>query len=227
MTVDQVYDTVSSILAEQQRGRLTSDDFNNIVNLAQDKLLQFYVEFMETNQEYMDALSPFIKEETISLVSGSYPLQVDFRAETRGSRYVYSYNPTGGGNAEKKEIRTIFLRQSQVDATVNSPIRGANFAKERLYHTIRAGQIYLYPSDLTGQFIHKYVRNPVKINYAVTQDITNNVENFDAAGSTNPEWLDRDFDNLVDLTLFLTGASIRANSLVQTILAQSALKEAI
>lgn len=224
MDTEKLYQTVQTLSTESQRGHFGNDDFNRIQNLAQSKLMDYYVKQLEQTGTVIDSLSPFITESILSLSNGAYPVQQDFRSDVRGSRYQYSENPDSSGPVQILEKPADYIRPSQIKDIVDCPIRGANFAKGRLYYTIEAGQIKLYPTTLTGKFIHKYVRNPNEIVRATTPDTVNQVENYDAGSSIHPEWLDKDFDNMVDLCLWLTGMTVRSNPIVQQIIASANLQ---
>lgn len=216
MTIDQIYDAIQDIGRYTESGYLANDEFNRAVNLAQVNLLEYYTRDFEIVHLYMDSLFPFITTSLLSGAAGVFDIPADFRNDIRQGQYVETVNDPDCEDEPSEVVYSVrYIKAGSVNLIRGSAIRGADTAKRRYRYYYEDGKVKLLPEGLPGGFRLKYVRTPATIARAVTLDAVNKVENYDAGSSVHPEWLDKDLDNMVDLTLLFLGIEVRESDLVQ------------
>jgi hypothetical protein len=199
MTVGEIYDSVSELGKFNESGHLPNDTFNNFVNLAQQCLIDYYLDQLDKTHEISDSLSTFVKSVDLTSSTGKYDKPSDFYYDLQEVYFIISKNSTVKTEEPTRENKLARFLESNIGMTLENSIRGPSLAKGKLRYYYESNQIVTAP--LHTAIKYRYVREPVEIVRAVTQNVIDFVEDYDDAGSTHPEWVERDKDNLVDLVL--------------------------
>ena len=87
MTVDQIYNLISTLAVTTESAYIANEEFNRVANLAQDNLLEYYTKDLGQAHTSLDSLIPFIVTNTLTGSGGIYDAPADFRNDLREGLY--------------------------------------------------------------------------------------------------------------------------------------------
>lgn len=210
ISVQNLYLKVEDTLAKNQAGNFGNDEFNLIVNMAQDDLMDFFLSMDGSSQQVHDALQPFIKKYQIA-IANTVALPADYRSK-RNARV--RLNLEVNGTATFPWFPCDFLQTDEDFDTLASPIRGPSIANEQFLYKIDSGGISIFPENLTGLFEMSYIRNPLAASRAVTIDVPTETEVYNAGATVNLEWNSQQFNMFHDIICFYMSVVIRESEVI-------------
>lgn len=218
INVANIFNSVSDLSRKKDAGYTSFEEFNRHLNAAQNVLLRYYYKLFEEAQIVVDSVFPFIVESQLQIEPNAFVLMpADYRYRLEVG-YLEIFNPSCDSPTGQPEIKPKpmqYLVANEVMETLASPIRRPSKEKGIYKHSFSNNVMNVYPKDLTGYVNFKYLRDPRPAKYAVTIDVVNRIEVYDPLTSVDPEWLEQDADNLVDLILMYMGLAIRENAIIQ------------
>jgi hypothetical protein len=213
-----LFDRVASLSKKDKAGYMSAQEFTDDVNQAQDLLYQFYYEQFEERQLIVDGLMPFLKEVTLPINSGYVDFPADYRHRIQ-IQYNKSFNEGCHPNAPTVGPYPMdYINANEEAYNESSAIRKGSTTKNTYYHTFINQKIRVLPRNLLGTVELKYLIKPPAALYAVTIDVTNQEENFDAANSIDLIWNNQDANNLVDIILVFKSIQTRESALVEWVI---------
>jgi len=225
MTVDEIYDSVSELAKFNESGHFPNDTFNKFVNLAQQCLIDYYIDIFERTHEISDSIGTFVKSADLVSSNGIYPKPSDFYYDIQELYFITVKNGLNKGDDPIREDLPARFLKSNKWMTINNSVRGPNLDKGRVFYHYEQDQIQTVP--LHSPVKYSYLRMPVTIFRNVVQNTTDFVENYEPTGSVHPEWIERNKDDLIDLTLMYLGLSVRENAIVNWIKMKNTTQETI
>jgi hypothetical protein len=212
VNVNDVYKLVQFITNKQQKGDVSPERFNLVINQAQLSFLDFLLgEFQQyqygrpvakvefgQNQTVRQRLSPVIYGYNLSIDStGFSPYPSDFQqVDAIWSFYGYQ--------------RVRFVQQDYLYSYYNSKIDP--IATNPIYLIEDVG-FRFYPSNY-GAAKLSYVRTPSQIVWGYTLD-GNSRPVYDAATSVNPVWQDVDMLEIISRALQMIGVNLQSAQITQ------------
>lgn len=193
IAVQTLYQECQDLLKTFQGGYLSNDEFNRLVNQAQNYLFKTLLEDSSVDRYTNESLSPFRKEATIAKSSGIYTTPTDF-AEIRevAVEFILSSGET--------EYRPCYLI-TDLGLTLTSPIRKPT--KVTFGYT-KDANFKVYPSSNVRMFL-KYFSTPIQAERKVTY--SGDQELYTATGTVNLEWNETDKSMVLDMMLFYAGVA--------------------
>lgn len=218
--VDNLRTLVNQDLSRKDHagGFMSSDEFNRLMNLAQNILFDFFFSKRD-EQEARNALSPFYRE--VRLLASDdrnftlptdYNEKLDLWVATRENCDFDAYIPI--------EIPA----RNELSRTLSSPVRGPDLNKEVVVGRLNETQLRLWPDIIDPYTVHlSYYIIPPEAERAYTVNPTTDEEELDAANTVNLIWSSDQLPEFVDLMLLFKGLSLRASSLIQWVQAKNVL----
>jgi len=208
LTIGTVYKIIQYIIAKNQDGYLSPDEFNLVINQAQTSFMNYLLgEFQQyqpqrpsarvaysQNQDTRQRLIPFIKETVLDIDSSgfsNYP--VDYQ-ETDAMLSLYGFN------------RIRFIQQDSQFSYINSVIDP--IATNPLF-LIKQEGFQFYPTDLYRVNL-SYVGTPQELFWANINNMYG-IPIWDQANSTDPAWFDIDCLEIIARALRMVGVNLQAN----------------
>ena len=195
IAVQTLYQECQDLLRTFQGGYLSNDEFNRLVNQAQNYLFKTLLEDSSVDRYTNESLSPFRKEATVTKSSGAYTTPTDF-AEIRevAVEFILSSGET--------EYRPCYLI-TDLGLTMTSPIRKPT--KVTFGYT-KDVNFKIYPSSNVKMFL-KYFSKPVQAERKVTYPDDSDDEVYNPTGTVNLEWNETDKSMVLDMMLFYAGVA--------------------
>ncbi len=191
--VQTLYQECQDLLRTFQGGYLSNDEFNRLVNQAQNYLFKTLLEDTSVDRYTNESLSPFRKEATITKSSGIYTTPTDF-AEIREVAVEFVL-PSG-----ETEYRPCYLI-TDLGLTLTSPIRKPT---KKTFGYTKDVNFKIYPSSNVKMFL-KYFSKPVQTERKVTYSGDDEV--YNPTGTVNLEWNETDKSMVLDMMLFYAGVA--------------------
>lgn len=191
--VQTLYQECQDLLRTFQGGYLSNDEFNRLVNQAQNYLFKTLLEDSSVDRYTNESLSPFRKEATVTKSSGLYTTPTDF-AEIR--EVAVEFILTSG----ETEYRPCYLI-TDLGLTMTSPVRKPT--KVTFGYT-KDVNFKIYPSSNVKMFL-KYFSKPVQAERKVTY--SGDDELYTSTGTVNLEWNETDKSMVLDMMLFYAGVA--------------------
>ena len=193
IAVQTLYQECQDLLRTFQGGYLSNDEFNRLVNQAQNYLFKTLLEDSSVDRYINESLSPFRKEATVTKSSGIYTTPTDF-AEIRevAVEFILSSGET--------EYRPCYLI-TDLGLTLTSPIRKPT--KVTFGYT-KDVNFKIYPSSNVRMLL-KYFSKPVQAERKVTY--SDDDETYTPTGTVNLEWNETDKSMVLDMMLFYAGVA--------------------
>ena len=214
MLIDNIFTRVHSDLVKKGKGGYASnDEFNRDFNDVQNKLLTYYVRMFEQHREVTDATVPLRKRLSIPVKNGIVELPEDYR-HLISLDYRFIEQAECGDITTDTTIPCLFLPELERALTLTSATRGPSLSKKVMYHTMENGKVQIHPSVTGNVNMSYFIQAPVATR-AVTVDLVNIQENYDAANTVDPVWPDQEEVNLIALMLFYKGIEIKDNDIIQ------------
>ena len=200
--INNLYEITNQTLTKDfQSGYTNSAEFNSLVELAQNVLLDFYQSMYSAALKIDDVVSPFIVEKYYTTADGfKNPLPDDYRYHVSASYYAW-INDCGN---TKRELRGVINNSSpeQIEGLL------LNGVKRRA-----AWYVVINTGNLEKKL--KYIKNPTTAIRAVTIDTDTRQEIYDSANSIDLEWDNNVLNDFVTLLLFYKGIELEHNRLIQ------------
>ena len=211
ISVDTVYKTVLSILNKEQRGYMTPDEFNKIVNHVQLEIFEKYFEDLnqivrqpQNDADYADRLDYL--EEKIALhnttVTATGAAGSSFALTGLHILGTIAYNGSEVQRVSKKEFYNI-NKSPLTKPTEAYPI-----------YTLDGAAITVYPSTIVPTSLQvSYIQKPTEAEWKFTVDQNTGV--FIEASSVNIDLHDSEQSEVILKVLMYAGVVIKDMEIVQ------------
>jgi hypothetical protein len=206
MNINEVYKIVSYLVDKYQGTYLSPDDFNMVINMAQRQYLNYMTEDgsghkgMQMGRKIgtlittpvVESLSKFMTETTLTVTSqiATQPANLYATVSVRTSD-------------DTKIVRRI--TSDKLANYLSDPIDPPTIT-EPIY--IEIGDTYkVYPNTVTTIKVG-YIRVPVDMKWAYTGNLV-----YDQANSVQPEWNDKDMEDIIYRAIGIIGINLKDNDL--------------
>jgi hypothetical protein len=211
VNVNDVYQIVLYAINKNQNGYLDSDEFNRLINLAQNSYVSFLLGSLQTyqagrpiakvelgqNSVVRQRLSPVIYGYILNVdVNGNSPYPLDY-FQTDSMWSIYGY----------KRIR--YVDQDRWFSTYNSVIDP--IANYPIYMLKDTG--FEFAPTTIGQAKMSYVRNPPPIQWGFDLDV-NGRRVYSPANSNDPIWDEISILEIIVRCLSLVGLNLQINQVM-------------
>jgi hypothetical protein len=213
MTVDTVYKIMQFAVNKNQNGYLTPDQFNLIINQAQNSYMawllgetqQFQYQVGQPRVQYSisentrQKIQPFINTVTLSVSSGFSAYPIDYQVTDTMT------NSNGIDRIRYAANNKLFsFLKSKIDPVATNPV----------YSLGKTG-FNFYPSTLSSAIL-SYISVPTQIVWAYTLDVNGRpVYNPATPPSVNPKWYDSDMLEIIVRALRLVGVNLKDGEVSQ------------
>lgn len=214
--VQTLFLNVNNDLAIKGKGGYASnEEYNRSLRLAQLDIFEIMCRSLEIRGEISESLQPFLREVFLAqaTTTGNVLLPDDYGRKLEvGCRRSVS---VPGGEPKVSFLPCEHLGHAEVYETLVSSVRKPDAEKGLFYYsTPLPGMIRLYPNGL-GDCYLKYLALPPVATRAVTLDIVNDQENYNAGDSTQLQWHEKDLPLFVEILCFYKGVQVKSPELVQ------------
>jgi hypothetical protein len=211
ISVNTVYKTVLSILNKEQRGYMTPDEFNKIVNHVQLEIFEKYFEDLnqmvrqpQNDADYADRLDYL--EEKIAIhnttASGTGATGSSFALTGLHILGTISYNGSEAQRVSKKEFYNI-NKSPLTKPTEGYPI-----------YTLDSGAITVYPKTIANTNLEvSFIQKPTEAAWKFTVDTNTGV--FIESGSIDIDLHDSEQSEVILKVLMYAGVVIKDMEIVQ------------
>ena len=211
ISVNTVYKTVLSILNKEQRGYMTPDEFNKIVNHVQLEIFEKYFEDLnqmvrqpQNDADYADRLDYL--EEKIAIhnktASGTGTAGSSFALSGLHILGTISYNGSEAQRVSKKEFYNI-NKSPLTKPTEGYPI-----------YTLDEGKITVYPKTIDNEILEvSFIQKPTEAAWKFTVDANTGV--FMESNSVNIDLHDSEQSEVILKVLMYAGVVIKDMEIVQ------------
>jgi hypothetical protein len=221
VSVQYIYDRVSSLIKKDQAGYMTTPSFNLDIKAANDVLLEYYYVIYEQTKKIANALTPFVIEVPLTnsgqtQFSSIFDYPTDFYHETE-LKFIKTINSECSEPISTMETID-YLQDNEEGYTLSSPIRRPRITdNETIVRWNRKNnKIHAYPVQVK-EIILKYIRKPVVPIYSTTPTATptGTFEVFSPPPiSVDFEWGDQEAENIIDLILLYQGMQLRETAII-------------
>jgi hypothetical protein len=212
MNINEVYKLVSYLVDKYQGTYLSPDDFNAVINMAQNQYLSFLTDDtgtvgrnpknpvgMSTSAIVADTLSGFLTESTVTVTSQLGPKPADMYK-------TVAVRTTDDNYAVR------FVASDRVASYVDNAI-DAPTTTEPIYYEI--GSNYkVFPSSL-GSIKVSYIRNPQTLKWAYTGGLIYDAANSVPANNAALEWGDVDVYEIIYRAIGIIGINLKDGDLMR------------
>tara|TARA_R110001606_G_scaffold314703_1_gene461523 strand:+ start:57 stop:743 length:687 start_codon:yes stop_codon:yes gene_type:complete len=211
ISVNTVYKTVLSILNKEQRGYMTPDEFNKIVNHVQLEIFEKYFEDLnqmvrqpQNDADYADRLDYL--EEKIAIHNTTAPGTGNpgnsFALAGLHILGTISYNGSEAQRVSKKEFYNI-NKSPLTKPTEGYPI-----------YTLDSGEITVYPKTIVNTSLEvSFIQKPTEAAWKFTVDANTGV--FIESNSANIDLHDSEQSEVILKVLMYAGVVIKDMEIVQ------------
>lgn len=212
MTIDEVYKLIQFIVKKEQQGYLTPDEFNSVINAAQNEFLSLLIGQVQSyqpgranprlawseNESVRQKLTPLIKEANLSIDnSGFSGYPTDYQQADA------MFNPYG----------IYRIRFAQQDSLFNYYRSAIDPVETNPFYLIKSNGFQFYPTTL-GYARLSYVSTPNQLTWAYVTNVYG-LPIWDAGNSVNPQWYDVDMMDIIARALRIIGVSLQSNDVSQ------------
>jgi ribosomal protein L20A (L18A) len=212
MNINEVYKIVSYLVDKYQGTYLSPDDFNMVINMAQNQYLSFLTDDtgspnrnpknpvgMSTSAIIADTLSGFLTE---SIVAVSSQLAV----KPANMYKTVAVRTTDDNYAMR------FISSDKVASFIDNAIDPPS-ATEPVYYEI--GSNYkIYPSSVSSIKV-SYIKNPQTLKWAYTGALIYDAANSVPANNAALEWGDTDVYEIIYRTVGIIGINLKDGDLMR------------
>ena len=219
--VDRLRTIVNTDLARKDHagGFMSSDEFNRLVNVAQEMLFDYFFE-REDEQMVRDALSPFYRTKRLPSTDGhSFTLPSDYNKKL--DIWV--------GNLSSCADNTLYIpveipARNELSRTLSSPVRGPSLAREVVVGRLKESVLDIWPNIVSPYTLNiaYYIGLPQALR-AYTVNPTTDEEELDAANTVNLAWRDDQIVDFIDVLLLFKGMTLRSSSFLEWVQAKKVL----
>lgn len=212
MTIDKVYKIVSYLVDKYQGTYLSPDDFNMVINMAQNQYLSFLTDDtggpnrnpknpvgMSTSAIIADTLSSFLTESTLTITSQTASKPANLY-KTVAIRTVDDDYP----------VR--YVSEDKVSSFVGNAI-DAPSNTEPIYYEIGTNYKF-YPSTLSTAKL-SYIRNASELKWAYTGALVYDPANSLPVSNGDIEWGDSDLYEIIYRAIGIIGINLKDGDLVR------------
>ena len=212
MNINEVYKLVSYLVDKYQGTYLSPDDFNMVVNMAQNQYLSFLTDDtgapnrnpknpvgMSVSAIVADTLSGFLTESTVAVASqlGAKPADLYKTVAIRTTDDDYSVR---------------FVASDRVASYIGNAI-DAPTTTEPIYYEL--GSNYkVYPNTVTSIKV-SYIRNPQTLKWAYTGSLVYDAANSVPANNAALEWGDTDVYEIIYRAVGIIGIKLKDGDLMR------------
>lgn len=207
IAVQDLYLRVQDTLVKNQSGYFSNDEFNRLVNVAQNDLMLFYAP--ADGQRAHDALRPFITDYQV-VASPTIALPGNYRYKLNARCRI---GEQVGATAQFNWYQADFLETDEDFDELQSPIRKPSIANRTFAYRITSAGILLFPT-FSGLFELSYIRRPFSAIRAVTVDTLNDIEVYDSVNTDDLEWNEEQVNEFHDAICFYMSIQIRESEIV-------------
>lgn len=215
MNINEVYKLVSYLVDKYQGTYLSPDEFNQVINMAQQQYLSSLTEGtgqptrssttpsgLSTSAVVAEKLSTFLTETTLTITSqvSAKPANLYKTVAIRSTDDDYSVRYVN-------EDRVASYVGNAIDAPTNT---------EPIYYEI-GGNYKFYPSTLATAKL-TYIRNPQELKWAYTGALVYDTVNSVPAANADLEWSDEDINEIVYRSIGIIGINLKDGDLVRAAL---------
>jgi hypothetical protein len=212
MNINEVYKIVSYLVDKYQGTYLSPDDFNMVVNMAQNQYLSFLTDDtgspnrnpknpvgMSTSAIIADTLSGFLTESTIAVSS-------QLAAKPADMYKTVAIRTSDDSSAMR------FISSDKIASFIDNAIDPPSIT-EPVYYEI--GSNYkLYPSSVSSIKV-SYIRNPQTLKWAYTGSLVYDPVNSVPANNAALEWGDTDVYEIIYRTIGIIGINLKDGDLMR------------
>lgn len=212
MNINEVYKTISYLVDKYQGTYLSPDDFNMVVNMAQNQYLAFLTDDtgaltrnpknpvgMSTSAIVADTLSSFLVESTLAVTSQLATKPADMyktvSIRTPDDNYAMRFVP-----ADKMAS---FVGNAIDAPTITEPI----------YYEIGSSYKF-YPNTLTSVKV-SYIKNPETLKWAYTGALAYDAANSVPAANANLQWGETDVYEIIYRSVGIIGINLKDGDLIR------------
>ena len=216
VNINNVYQTVLTIINKENRGYLTPDEFNRLANLAQLEIFESYfykaVQVAQADITADDGANPMmVNAEKISVFHATAPIT--------STSNVFAYPGVPASDTDPREfyrLETVTVNGIIADQVSHKDIRYINLSPltapvaTQPVFTRDAGGVTVYPNTVREIEID-YLRRPTAPNwgFAINTMLNDGMPVYDSAASTDFELHPSDEQDLTYKILSLAGVVIR------------------
>jgi hypothetical protein len=212
MTIAEIYKFIEYVASKNQKGRITPEQFNEVINRAQ---MSLFMERIGNPQEYQPgrpvpriayALTQRIRNDLAPFLSDPTPITI----------------PSTGKLTLPEDCKYVVALRTAAEKTivdVDHDKLGYRLESEIVPPTTTApiavhykGYIQLYPKDIANAIL-EYLRYPVKAIYAFTIESGRPV--YDADNSVQLEWDEININEIISRSLIYIGINLQDGQLAQ------------
>ena len=233
MTIDEAYKIVTYLVDKYQGAYIAPDDFNMIINMAQNQYIESIVDGtgninsnnakspagLIVNSSVSDRLSKFYTELTLS-VSTTAGATLG-TAEKPASMWTATSLRTAAGRPIKKVFDdnlathlTNPIDSPSIDSPIYMEIGGGTNGRFKFFpnsSTVPANNVI---SPILG-----YIRTPNRMVWAYTGDLVYSASGgpsvIPTSGSAQPEWGDADMNEIIYIAVGLIGINLKDVDLIR------------
>jgi hypothetical protein len=210
MTIAEIYKFIEYVASKNQKGRITPEQFNEVVNRAQ---MSLFMERIGNPQEYQPGrpvprvayaltqrirndLAPFLSNPTLVTIPADGKLELP-----EDCKYVVALRT-------ESDDTIVDVDHDKIGYRLKSEIVAPTLAYPIAVHY--KGYIQLYPKNIANATL-EYLRYPVKALYAFT--VENGRPVYDEASSVQLEWDEICVNDIISRALIYIGINLQDGQL--------------
>lgn len=209
ISVNQLYEITNSTLTKDfQSGYTNNTEFNMLVNLAQEVLIDYYQQQYSGNLKADDIISPFVTEKYYTTADEfKNPLPDDYRYHVSAAYYAW----INDCDKTRRELRGVINNTSpeQIEGILLNGVK-----KRAAWYVINSNNVVFYNTGNLEKKL-KYIKNPTTAERKVTINIGSRQEIYDDSTTVDLEWNANVLNDFVTLLLFYKGVELEHNRLIQ------------
>lgn len=225
MTIDEVYKIVTYLVDKHQGTYITPDDFNMIINMAQNQYIESIVDGtgninsnnknspagLIVNSSVSDRLSKFYTEATLNAATGIIAKPTD------------SWTITSIRTSSNRPVKKVF--DDNLATHLTNPI-DAPTTVDPIYMEV-GNNVRIFPAvapPTVLSYILGYIRKPNAMVWAYYDDLIHLPQGvavpagktlIPTGGSKNPEWGDADMNEIIYIAIGIIGINLKDGELLR------------
>lgn len=199
INIATIYDTVQAVMNNAQSGSLAPREFNSLCNMAEQELYDALIAEYERTQTISDMLAPFKRESVSQPFNGQFPKPTDYLRFS-------SFSTVEGANKVMSKFKMV--RDDQWAEASTNP-----FVTYQRRPIVNERDTYFQFLPATEIVCLRYLKKLVPSVYGVTD--VDGAPVYNAGTSTNSEFNDLAFPELVYRICMLAGLNLDKNVVLQ------------
>lgn len=210
--IKDLYDRVGILSRKDQSGYLGPEEFNDLLDLSQELIADYYVQQYNKTRVVDEILSKQVREAVYFNTNRYIDKPSDYRQLLNFSIHYIDDTVTP---ATKKGPYPVYQYSSDEDViSESSSIRGSSLSENRFCFENIGNQFKLYPETFIGRVDLKYLKYPDAAQIQFTVDDDDN-QILDTANTVNlNDWPKRSINDFLDVMLLFKGISTRESELI-------------